>query len=245
VSAPHPGLPVASDTGVDLSLPVAGPGARAYAFLIDWHIRLVLALAWYVAAALLYNGALVLSPPASLDLRWFVGVLAPALALYFLYHYVIELALHGSTPGKRMAGVRITAQDGSVPGAGALLLRNVFRLLDSLPLCYAVGLVATVMTRAHQRIGDLAAGTLLVYEHGHARSAALESATGRRIDPVGAELIAELLERWQTIEPAARMRLAQQLIARYGGTGAASGTDERALHLELQRLLQPAAGELS
>ncbi|HEV7714670.1 MAG TPA: hypothetical protein VGO53_03690, partial [Steroidobacteraceae bacterium] len=51
-----PDLVVDSVTGVDVSLPVAGPGVRAYAFVIDWHIRAVLFVAWYVVCALVYNG---------------------------------------------------------------------------------------------------------------------------------------------------------------------------------------------
>ncbi len=43
---PGPALLIDSATGVDVRVPIAGPGARAYAFVIDWHIRLVLALAW-------------------------------------------------------------------------------------------------------------------------------------------------------------------------------------------------------
>jgi len=68
-------------------------------------------------------------------------------------HHVVELALRGSTPGKRMAGVRIVARDGGAPSVGALLTRNVFRLVDSLPLFYGVGLITVVLTREHLRIG--------------------------------------------------------------------------------------------
>ena len=57
VSEPAPGLVIDSDTGIEVSLPVAGPGARSYAFVIDWHIRTILALGWYVAGATLYNGS--------------------------------------------------------------------------------------------------------------------------------------------------------------------------------------------
>ena len=49
-------LVVDSVTGVDVALPVAGPGARCYAFLIDWLIRAILFAAWYGVAALIYNG---------------------------------------------------------------------------------------------------------------------------------------------------------------------------------------------
>src|SRR5256885_9665046 len=169
MSEAAPGLTVDSVTGIDVSLPVAGPGARAYAFLVDWHIRVILALGWFVGGALFYNGRFNVTPPLVSDARWFGGVVAPALAIYFLYHHAVELAMRGSTPGKRMAGVRIVARDGGAPSAGPLLTRNGFRLVDSLPLFYGVGLITVVLTRDNLRIGDMAAGTLLVFEQAEAR----------------------------------------------------------------------------
>ena len=75
-AAPH--LSVDSATGIDVTLPIAGAGARAYAFVVDWHIRLVLGLAWYGAAALLYNylreGAVSVAPPVTNEARWFGAV---------------------------------------------------------------------------------------------------------------------------------------------------------------------------
>ena len=50
MSGSAPGLNIDSDTGIDVSLPVAGPGARAYAFLVDWHVRVILALAWFTSS---------------------------------------------------------------------------------------------------------------------------------------------------------------------------------------------------
>ena len=255
MNSPLTGLSVDSVTGIDVSLAVAGPGARAFAFLVDWHIRLVLALAWFVAAALIYNGRFSLIPPMTNDARWFGAVVAPALAIYALYHFAVELAMRGTTPGKRMAGVRIVARDGGAPSAGALLVRNVFRLIDSLPVFYGVGLVAAIATREHVRIGDMAAGTLLIYESdGTGLPAPLSMAgSAGRLDARGAELIAELLERWVPLESEARVRLAQQLLARYaadaggantgGGAetgGAATMVDEAALHAQLLRLAAPA-----
>jgi uncharacterized RDD family membrane protein YckC len=240
VNSPLTGLSVDSVTGIDVSLPIAGPGARALAFLVDWHIRLVLALAWFVAAAVVYNGRLSLAPPLTNDARWFGTVVAPALAIYALYHYAVELAMRGTTPGKRMAGVRIVARDGGVPGAAALLVRNVFRLIDSLPVFYGVGLVAAVATREHLRIGDMAAGTLLIYDSaGAALTTPLSLAdSAGRLDARGAELIAELLERWATLDREARVRLARQLLARYGADAGAV-TDEAALAAALVRLAAP------
>lgn len=235
-------LNVDSVTGIDVSLPVAGPGARAYAFVIDWHIRLILGFAWFVSGSLLYSGHLTLTPPTDNDARWFGAVVAPAAAIYLLYHYVLELLLRGRTPGKRLAGVRLVSRDGGVPSAGALLLRNVFRVFDSLPLFYLVGLVTVTVTRDHVRIGDLAAGTLLVFERiADALPQAALPSVSARLDAQGAELLAELLQRWPTLLPQPRRALARQILARYGGADAATeSADDAALQAQLRQL---AAGE--
>src|SRR5688572_24358951 len=133
-----------SATGVELRLPIAGPGARAFAFIVDWHVRVVLFCAWYLLAAVFYNRRLSIAAPLSPDGAWFGFVVAPAAGVFFLYHVVLEIAMRGRTPGKRIAGVRLVAQDGRVPTAGSLIARNVFRLIDSFPLFYGVGLVATM-----------------------------------------------------------------------------------------------------
>jgi uncharacterized RDD family membrane protein YckC len=242
MSAPLPELSVDSVTGIDVSLPVAGPGARSFAFIIDWHIRFILAFAWYVAATLIYNGGFSLSPPPAFDQAWFVAVLLPAFAIYFLYHPLLEILLRGRTPGKRSVGIHIVTRAGGPPGAGALLVRNVFRLIDSLPVAYGVGLTLMVLTRESLRCGDMAAGTLLVYERSVADSDLLQSAAQRvgRLDPVGAEIVADLLERWESLVPEARVRLARQLLQRYLGAAAdLSEADELQWRSRLELLARP------
>ena len=162
-------LLVDSVTGVDVALAVAGPGARAFAFVIDWSFRAILAIAWYVVAAPLYNHAWSLARPPELGTAWLVVVGGPAFAIFLLYHIVLEVLMSGRTPGKRLAAVRIVARDGATPTVGALLVRNVFRLIDGLPILYGVGLLTAMIRADHVRIGDLAAGTVLVYDHGEAR----------------------------------------------------------------------------
>ncbi len=233
-----PELSVDSVTGIDVSLAVAGAGARSFAFIIDWFVRLVLALAWYALGAFVYNRGLSIAAPLTNDAAWFGAVVTPALAIYFLYHYAVELAMRGRTPGKRTAGIRIVARDGSAPGAGALLVRNVFRLIDTLPVLYCLGLVAVIATREHLRMGDMAAGTLLVYERDAAHLP--PAAEAPRLDARASELVAELLERWPTLAPDARLQLGQQLLARYGGGAAAA--DESALRGALTVLLHGTAG---
>ena len=202
-------LAVDSVTGVDVALPVAGPGARSFAFLVDWAIRTVLSVAWYVVAALVHNGSWSIIAPLTPDARWFVFVVAPPATIYFLYHPVWEVATRGSTPGKRMAGVRIVSRAGGAPGVGPLLTRNVFRLIDSFPIAYALGLLTTMFTRNNVRIGDLAAGTLLVYASKHAPLARIP---GQAIDAGTAEVLSELLQRWPALDSEARRKIAATIL---------------------------------
>ncbi len=232
-----------SATGVELHLPIAGPGARAWAFIIDWHVRLVLACAWYFIAALAYNRDLSIAAPLDADGAWFGFVVAPPAAIYFLYHFVLEIAMRGRTPGKRIAGVRLVAQHGGAPGAGALATRNVFRLIDSFPLFYGVGLVATMLTRNRVRIGDLAAGTLLVYERPatpfleHLSEAAFSQPLG----PAELEVMNDLLRRWEELIPERRGQLARDLLTR-AGSAHGSSADDSTLHSALERAARGASG---
>jgi uncharacterized RDD family membrane protein YckC len=238
-------LVVDSVTGVDVSLEVAGTGARSLAFLIDLLIRTILVTAWYVVATLVYNGKFSLQTPDDPDGTWYLYVATPATLIYLLYHTVLEIAMRGRTPGKRMAGIRIVARNGSSPGVAAQLVRNVFRLIDSFPVGYGVGLFTCLVTRDHVRVGDLAAGTLMIYENRNtlATRGLPLAANDRRMDIATLELVGELLERWRTLESHARVRLARSLIERVTGAAPDTSADEAALHAQLERLASPARAE--
>lgn len=200
-------LHVQSVTGVDLQLRIASLGGRSYAFVIDWHIRTVAAMAWYSASTwILFQGFVVSEPGPTF---WFV-VAAPTVAIYFLYHLILEVAT-GRTPGKRIAGVRIVTLDGQMPGIGALAIRNVLRILDSL-LFYAVGLISVLVTHQSVRIGDIAAGTLLVYEDTDVDTEGFNEQAVTRLGLERAELAHELLDRWRALEPDKRHALARKLL---------------------------------
>ena len=196
----------AIDTGVDLQLRIASLGGRSYAFVIDWHIRTLAALAWYMASTAIVYQELVVPKP---DATFYFVVVAPTTAIYFLYHLVLEVTT-GRTPGKRIAGVRIVAVTGQPPGIGALAIRNVLRILDSL-LFYSVGLISVLVTRQSVRIGDIAAGTLLVYDD-DAKNAGFNEQSVARLGLERAELAHELLDRWKALEPERRQALARKLL---------------------------------
>jgi uncharacterized RDD family membrane protein YckC len=204
-------LTVQSATGVDLTLSIAGPGTRSYAFVIDWHIRLLLAGAWLLVATLALKSTITLRSHDGL-----ISVL-PAAIIYFLYHPIVEVAMHGRTPGKRMAGVRVLLRDGGQPGVAALLLRNVFRLVDSLPAAYLIGLISCFLTAQRIRIGDMAAGTLLVLDNEAAEKSLLrieQLAANSKLSLDALELVDQVLERWDSLEAGNRAQIARSLLAR-------------------------------
>jgi uncharacterized membrane protein SpoIIM required for sporulation/uncharacterized RDD family membrane protein YckC len=159
-------------TGVVARLRIAGVGARAYAFTVDFNIRIALAFAWYASGAVLHSSAnaleVTLRRPREPDIWWTYAIEIPVAVIFLFYHPVVETLLRGISPGKRFAGLRIATLEGGVPNPGALLLRNLFRLIDSAPLLYGVGILMALTNRRGQRLGDLAAGTLLVYDDGRA-----------------------------------------------------------------------------
>jgi len=233
-------LTVRGLTVVDMRLAVAGPGTRSYAFIIDWHIRLLLALAWLLLGLLIR-----LLVPSGRDtpltatlMVWAVYV--PAGFTYFFYHPILEVLMRGRTPGKRMAGARIVTREGGTPGTGALLVRNLFRLIDSLPTLYVVGLVCCLFSAQRVRVGDLAAGTLLVIDEGKAgkslgRLGALLEGSGLR--PEALSLVQDLLDRWRDLDREHRASLARTVLAQLEPGFDPAGLDERDLRERLKALL--------
>jgi uncharacterized RDD family membrane protein YckC len=246
MSQPH--ITIQSITGVDVELRIAGAGSRSYAFIIDWHVRLVLAVAWWLGGSYLAaagNLFELFNHEATSGKSYGWLVIAPAVAIYVLYHPLLELAMRGKTPGKRMAGVRIVTRTGDIPGGGALLLRNVFRIIDSLPVAYLVGLVAVMFTDQHVRIGDLAAGTLLVMDNttnektfGRVSSAM----AGHHLDPQSVDLVQELLDRWSVLDDATRSNIARALLAKLDkqvSVEQLTAMRSSDLHTRVSALLQP------
>jgi hypothetical protein len=170
----------------------------------------------------------------------------PALLIYLLYHPVLELLMQGVTPGKRIAGVRLVTRAGGRPGVGAIVTRNVFRLVDSLPFLYVVGLISCLVSAQRVRIGDMAAGTVLVLDPaqpGKASAHAPSLSAHGELDGALLQLISELLERWPSLSPGHRDALARSLLARADGntsSEALAQADDQALQQRL-RALAPAS----
>ncbi len=136
--------------GVALALRPAGVNARSHAYLIDLAIRTVVLIA---ASALL-----------SALSRFGTGLfLIVAFALEWLYPVVFELLPGAATPGKRALGLRVVMDSGLPITPAASMVRNLLRSADFLPLGYAIGLTMLLLRPDFKRLGDLAAGTLVVH----------------------------------------------------------------------------------
>lgn len=157
VDRPGPG-------GTTTTHALAGTGSRFMAALADLFLFLLLLSA---AAAILSYTA-----PGRLELLrlWMTGsvrrtllLLALVVFLQFVYAAALELLTRGRTPGKVVCGLAVVDQSGSRPGWGQLLVRNLLRPVDFLPVWYLLGGVLTTATAFRQRLGDLVARTAVIH----------------------------------------------------------------------------------
>jgi len=148
--------------GIHLEAQVVGPVARGFALVIDTIISGILIVLLTLAAI-------------PLNLGGMGGGLF--LILLFIiewwYPVLFEVFAHGQTPGKKMLGIAVVNDDLSPVTFGTSLVRNLLRTIDFLPLCYLGGLITMLCNRRFQRLGDLAAGTLVVSISRSARPAAV------------------------------------------------------------------------
>jgi uncharacterized RDD family membrane protein YckC len=142
---------VEAPEGVDLALRLAGVVPRALAFALDVSMRLVL----YAFAGI----ALTLSLGKLGAAVWFVLIALGEV----IYPFAFEQLADGQTLGKRIMGIRVVHEDGTRVRWQASLVRNLLTAADGLPGTYLFALVSMLCSRRFQRIGDHAAGTVVVY----------------------------------------------------------------------------------
>lgn len=145
-------LTIATPEGVELSLTLAGVGSRFAAALIDLAIEIVLIVAVTILAVSVDSGFGVA-----------VGTIG-AFLIVVAYDVLFEVLAGGQTPGKKANGLRVVRSQGQPIEFVASTIRNVMRLIDFLPTVYLIGIASILSTRKNQRLGDLAADTIVVRE---------------------------------------------------------------------------------
>lgn len=141
---------VETPEGIDLVMRPAGLVVRALAFAIDLLIRGVILVAMYLLLSLLGQIGIGLGAIVFFLVNWW-------------YMVLFEVLNQGRSPGKQYMGLRVVHDDGTPVGWAASLTRNLLRFVDVLPFAYALGILSCLNTRAFKRLGDLAAGSLVVY----------------------------------------------------------------------------------
>jgi uncharacterized RDD family membrane protein YckC len=144
-------LRIATPEGVTVDLILAGLGSRFTATLIDLTLKGLLILGALVAAVQIGDLGIALFSIISF-------------AIYFGYDVAFEVLANGRTPGKRWTGLRVLRDDGRPVDLLSSSIRNVVRLVDGLPLSYFPAMVSILVTKHNQRLGDLAASTIVVRE---------------------------------------------------------------------------------
>jgi uncharacterized RDD family membrane protein YckC len=142
---------VATPEGIELTLHLAGPVPRAMAWAIDLAIRLAIVMGVGMVALQFGQAGVGVMLLAAFFVEW----LLPA---WF------EAVWRGQTPGKRAMGLTVLNDDGTPVRWPAALTRNLLRAVDFLPFFYGIGLLAMLTSRDFKRLGDLAAGTVVVYQ---------------------------------------------------------------------------------
>lgn len=136
--------------GIDLPLRPAGLAPRALAFAFDLGLRGLVMGILIVPLALLGN----------------IGIGIGSLLLFLVswwYMVLFEVLNQGCSPGKQVMGLRVVQDDGTPISWSASLIRNLLRFIDMLPLGYFLGAISCLQHPHFKRLGDLAAGTLVIY----------------------------------------------------------------------------------
>lgn len=184
---------------------VAGPFRRLPAYLVDLCIRLVIIVALAIS--------LIAFASVGLHGLGFGVLLVGYFLLEWFYGGLFETYCNGQTPGKRLTGLRVVSDEGQPINGWQAVLRNFLRAADSLPAIlisisdttaipvptYLLGLVAATVTDRCQRLGDLAAGTMVIVEEPQ-RHYGLARVT----EPTAVRLAAELPANFQAGRDLAR-----------------------------------------
>lgn len=159
---------------IEVSLEIAGVGSRFVAQVIDWLIKwtilFVAGVAILIAAALL--GISFRMETAPIFLLALLGAMFYAFLLGFDIYY--EVRQNGQTPGKKFAGIRVLRESGGPLDFRAAGIRNLLGLADFLPAFYMLGALIAMVSPRGQRLGDVAAGTLVIRERALRPPAELE-----------------------------------------------------------------------
>ena len=152
---------------VSIRFPVAGLGSRFLAILADTVVQAVAYVLLILVLVLIATSApkTAAGEMSRAGEKWLVaGIILFHFVMYWGYFTLFETFWNGQTPGKKLCKIRVIQQSGRQITFFEAMTRNLIRIVDMFPSFYLIGVIATLCNRQHQRLGDLAAGTLVVHE---------------------------------------------------------------------------------
>jgi uncharacterized RDD family membrane protein YckC len=202
-----------------LEFPLAGIGSRSLALMIDTLLQIgALIILGIVAGLISYAGFF-----PSLGKQWVYAIfIFLAFLVEFAYFAFFEIVWNGQTPGKRWTRLRVITDSGRPLDVQSAILRNLVRIVDTLPSLYAAGIVTSLISSQNKRIGDYVAGTLVIHEKAlqdvspWAAPAASPLMTARPPELTSAQLqlVEAFLERRDSFPEDVRRSMAVQIVAR-------------------------------
>jgi uncharacterized RDD family membrane protein YckC len=207
-------LVIRTPEGIEFSLPLAGPFTRMVALIID--LAVVMAMGQMIEK--------ILGPLGFLGRDVSEAVITVAyFAISLIYAALAEWLWRGQTVGKRLLNLRVVDARGLRLEPSQVVVRNLMRFIDALPLLYLVGGVACVFNSKRQRLGDIAAGTAVVRTaelttpnldqllggkyNSLAEQRHLAARLRQKVSPGAAAVALEALMRRDAIDPRARLSL--------------------------------------
>jgi uncharacterized RDD family membrane protein YckC len=160
-------LTIETPEQVAIRFPIAGIGSRFLAILADTLLQIVAYVVIFLVIFLILTSAPRINGfiLARVGDKW---IIAAIILFYFLlywgYYTLFEAFWNGQTPGKKLCKLRVIRDSGRQITFFESMTRNLIRVVDALPSFYAVGIVVMLCNRRNKRLGDFAAGTLVVHE---------------------------------------------------------------------------------
>jgi len=193
---------VETPEGVELALRIAGPAVRGYAWFIDFLIRTAIYMGLSFVFSLIGNFGTGLFLISIFLIEWF-------------YPIFFEVRKYGMTPGKKALGIRVVMEDGNEITLQASFIRNLLRAFDFLPFLYGFGLITMLCNSEFKRLGDISAGTLVVYRHELGEAVDIPNATPAApavpLNSAEQKAIIQYAERVPNLNPERSMELANIL----------------------------------
>jgi uncharacterized RDD family membrane protein YckC len=163
----HDQLTIDTPEQVAIRFPVAGVGSRFLAVFVDSLLQIAVWVALFLVLVLIASSApkTHAGELSHTGEKWLIaGLILFHFVLYWGYFALFEAFWNGQTPGKKLFKIRVIQDSGRQITFFESMTRNLIRVIDVLPGFYLAGVISMVCNRQHKRLGDLAAGTLVVHE---------------------------------------------------------------------------------